>query len=119
LSSTPVSSKPNPSVFGLRPVATNVESPALHKNIGKHLWPSGPGLKVHSIAGGEKHPFVVVGGPDKLGLLVILRAGHFFFMRGGQQRKARTRTRTQRATFFIDYLTLENTPRTLVRIANT
>jgi hypothetical protein len=70
-------------VFGLRPVATDVESPALHKNIGKHFVAVGAWAVVHSIAGGEKHPFAVVGGPDKLALLVILRLGHFFFRRGG------------------------------------
>jgi hypothetical protein len=63
-------------------VATNVESPALHKNIGKHFVAVGAWAVVHSIAGGEEHPFAVVGRPDKLALLVILGLGRFFFRRG-------------------------------------
>ena len=57
VTSTPVSSRPSPSTFGLRPVATNVESPALYENIGKHFVAVGACAVVHSIAGGEKHPF--------------------------------------------------------------
>jgi len=106
-------------VFGLRPLATNVESPVLHKNIGKHFVAVGAWAVVHSIAGGEKHPFVVVGRPDELAFLVILCLGRFFVRRGGQRRKASNQNKDRTQLVFIDHMTLENTPLTLVRIANT
>jgi hypothetical protein len=55
----------------------------------------------------------------KLALLVILRLGHFFFRRGGQERKASNPNKARTQRVFHTHKTLENTPLTLVRIAIT
>jgi hypothetical protein len=63
---------------------------------------------VHSIAGGEKHPFAVVGVPDKLALLLGLRLGAFSSGAAANSARQVIRTRTEHNPFLIDHNVLSD-----------